>query len=291
MRALLTVLAVAVSAAPAAASFPGHNGRFAFVALDKHKNEAIFTQFPSRKGLKLVHRGGISPAWSADGRRILFADGQSVGVVNADGSGFNDFSAPAGVSIDDPTWAPDGRRVAFTGFTVDNASNEISDTAVYVGPLKGPFHRVRAGFDPAWSPNGRRIAYTSVGGACRGIFTMKPDGSARHRVTGRTKEQCRVFGSGGSEADWSPDSKRIAYVRPVRRAGNASERNDEVFVVGAGGTGDRRVTHTAKADEADPVFSPDGRTLAYGSYGSPEGVFYGTRHFRDDVLQVSWQSR
>jgi Tol biopolymer transport system component len=290
MRAFLTVLVLAASAAPASASFPGHNGRFAFVALDKHNNEAIFTQLPNRKGLKLVRHGGISPTWSADGRRILFADGQGVGVVKADGSGYRHFDAPTGVGVDDPTWAPDGKRVAFTGYTVDNASNEISDTAVYVGKL-GAFQRVATGFDPAWAPNGRRIAYTSIGGACRGIFTMKPNGSARHRVTGRTKEQCRVFGSGGSEADWSPDSKRIAYVRPVRKAGNASERNDEVFVIGATGHGDARVTHTGGADEADPVFSPDGRLLAYGSYGSPQGLFYGTDHFRGDVLQVSWQPR
>jgi Tol biopolymer transport system component len=129
---------------------------------------------------------------------------------------------------------------------------------------------------------------------------MKAYGSARRRVTGRTKEQCRVFGSGGSEADWSPDGKRIVYVRPVRKAGNASDRNDEVFVVGADGHGDTRVTHTGAADEADPTFSPDARLIAYGSYsshGSQSGLFYsradghGKRRFRDDVLQVSWQSR
>jgi TolB protein len=290
--AAVAAASLTAAAAPAHASFPGHNGRFAFTALDKHKREAIFTQFPNGSHLTRVHLGGHSPTWSRNGRRLLFVDGQGIGVVNADGSGYKHFDAPPNVGADDPAWAPDGRRVAFTGFTTDPASeeNEITDTAVYVGPLAGPFKRIREGFDPSWSPDGRRIAYVRPG-TCTGIWTMRPGGTARRRVTGRTEEQCRVFGLAGSQPDWSPDGKHIAYTRPVKKAGNASERNFEVFTVATDGRGDTRITHTAKADEADPVYSPDGQLLAYASFGSPQGTFYSGKRFRGDVLGVSWQAR
>jgi Tol biopolymer transport system component len=290
---LLVAGTVAV-ATPASATFPGHNGRFAFVALDKHNRDAIFTEFPNGTHQKRVRFGGHSPTWSKNGRRLLFVDGQGLGVVNADGSGYKHFDPPTNVSADNPTWAPDGKRVAFTGFTSDPASpeNEITDTAVYVGRLDGtPFERIRPGSDPSWSPKGTLIAYVRPSATCTGIWTMKPDGTARHRVTGRTKEQCRVFGIAGTDPDWSPGGKSITYTRPVKRAGNASERNFEVFTVRADGSHDTRITHTAKADETDPTFSPDGHLLAYSSFGSPHGTFYGGRRFRGDVLGVSWQPR
>src|SRR4051794_23656132 len=220
MRYAFAVTALAMLlAAPAQASFPGSNGRFAFTALDKHKREAIFTQFPNRSHLKRVHLGGHSPTWSKNGRRLLFVVGQGIAVVNSNGSGYKAFDPPPNVSADNPAWAPDGKHVAFTGFTSDPASeeNEITDTAVYVGPLAGPYKRITAGSDPAWAPDGRRIAFTRPG-KCSGIWTMGPIGSAPQRVTGRTAEQCHVFGIGGAEADWSPNGKRIAYTRPEKKA-------------------------------------------------------------------------
>ena len=127
---------------------------------------------------------------------------------------------------------------------------------------------------------------------------MNPDGSSRTRVTGRTAAQCRVYGDGGHSPDFSPSGRRIVYTRSTKRVGNASERNSEVFVVGRQGRNDRQVTNTRADDAHAPVFSPDGRYIAYGSFSTRaagEGLFViaangGTpRRFRRDVREVSWQ--
>ena len=68
---LVTVL-VALAALPAHATFPGKNGRIAFV-----QGPDIFTMNPDGTNIKqLTHVGpdGLAswPAWSADGKQIVF---------------------------------------------------------------------------------------------------------------------------------------------------------------------------------------------------------------------------
>jgi Tol biopolymer transport system component len=304
MKTLAVVLVLLALPATASATAPGLNGRFAFIALDRHNRQGLFTQFPNGSHLRGLRRGSIdSPAWSADGKRIVFTDGGGIGVVRADGSHLRRFDVPANVSPADPAFAPDGKRVAFTGYEIDPNSDEseIIDTGVYVGRLDGSgFKRVAAGSDPSWAPSGKRIAYVDDGtSSCQGIWLMNPGGSHRTRVTGRTAKQCRVFGDGGRAPDFSPDGKRIVYVRSTKKVGNASERDAEVFVVGRHGRGDHQISHTTSDDAANPVFSPNGRFIAYGSFSSHaagEGLFVqaasgqGKRHrFRRDIRAVSWQ--
>jgi dipeptidyl aminopeptidase/acylaminoacyl peptidase len=77
---------------------------------------------------------------------------------------------------------------------------------------KGSF----AALYPAFSPNGNRLAFSRFG---VGIFTMNADGSGLHRVT---------KGARDAYPTWSPDGKKIAFVRPIGTAWR-------VQVVGAAG--------------------------------------------------------
>ena len=65
---------------------------------------------------------------------------------------------------------------------------------------------------------------------------------------------------------WSPDGRRIAY---VRRTGDG---RPDLFVMTASGTGRQRLTHTP-VPERDPSWSPDGTSIVYSARTSPRGPF------------------
>lgn len=94
---------------------------------------------------------------------------------------------------------------------------------------------------PVWSPDGRTIAFLSIG-ASRELRVMNADGSGE-----------RVIARNATPPSWSPDGRWIAFSRLL---------NGQIYVVGADGSGLRRLTHDLRAN-FDPVWAPDGRKLVY----------------------------
>jgi hypothetical protein len=85
--ACVLVLAL-LTAQPAAAAFPGDNGRIAFVS-DRHGNDEIYTAAadgsdPQR--LTTTSLAEAQPAFSPDATRIAFARTGDIWIMNADGS-------------------------------------------------------------------------------------------------------------------------------------------------------------------------------------------------------------
>ena len=75
---------------------------------------------------------------------------------------------------------------------------------------------------------------------------------------------------------WSPDGKSLAFVSN-RTLEPDSNENTDIFIVPAAGGEPKAVIATA-ASEDSPVFSPDGRWIAYVLGGAPKNIWYDTNN-------------
>ena len=146
-----------------------------------------------------------------------------------------------------PDWSPDGTKIAFV-----SSRSGVSQIHVMNADGKNPIRLTdgrRGKRNPDWSPDGGKIVFSVDNRGEDHIAVMDADGNNRVKLEDHARYP-----------SWSPDGKQIAFVVPIRRGGGS-----EIYVIGVGGQGRKRVTHDFEA-KLNPSFSPDGRRIAYEAH-------------------------
>jgi TolB protein len=281
MRVVLAALAALLLVAPAGAGDTASTSRIAFgrdLGGLSGDLTSLYTVRPDGTGLRRLTvpptrqalGGDSGPVWAPGGKRLVFernlpywgTDRMHLMAVSARGGAVRQLTAGPFDAM--PSFSPDGRRIAFTRVV----QSLVAPTASLFTMDGGGRHVERLladGIDlsAAWSPDGSTIAFSRLESTSRPLreatlFLADADGS-----------NLRSLGLHGLSPAWSPDGTRLAFVsfddanEPSCPAASCPP-SGELYVVGADGSGLRRLTRS-KADDEHPSWSPDGSRIAFAS--------------------------
>jgi Tol biopolymer transport system component len=198
--------------------------------------------------------GDLSPNWSPDSGRIVFASEQVSGnrslfTIQIDGEGLTQLTDGAGNDFT-PAWSPDGSRIAFGTYRHGQGNGDL----YLMDPDGSNQTRLTSdsAFDgePVWSPDGGRIAFYSDRDGGRDIYAIDVDGGNLTRLTDGPAHQ--------QDPVWSPDGTRIAYI-VWEDSGDS-----DIYLMNADGSGQAQLT-SGPASDHSPAWSPDGSRIAFSS--------------------------
>lgn len=208
------------------------------------------------------HEKGESRAkWSPDGKSIAFLSArggsQQVWVIATDGGEARQVTSIS-TEADEHIWSPDGKSIAFTSevwpdLSDDGAQKKRAEEREKSGVKAQIIDSLLYRHWTEWR-HGKR----------KHIFITSISTNAPRDMTPGDFE-APPFWMGGDLFAFSPDSKTIAFTRGPKKAIEAWSTDTALCLVSVDGGEIRDVTAANKGWDGAPVFSPDGRYIAYAS--------------------------
>ncbi|MBV9267514.1 MAG: S9 family peptidase [Acidobacteriaceae bacterium] len=220
---------------------------------------------------KLTAEGGSNtrPRWSPDSKRIFFVsdrkNGKQIWSMNADGTDQKQVTTVA-TEADGELVSPDGKLIVFTSSVYPSCAPADSKPGV---AFDASCNQAKLNEETASKMHAREYTallyrhWTTYEGKRRQHFLVQPaDGSGNIRDLTPGELDVPPFSLEAPEAYvFSPDSSQLAYVANTD-SNLANSTNSDIFTVPVQGGDAKRITTNPGADEG-PLYSPDGRYLAY----------------------------
>ena len=254
----------------------------------------IFLMGATGESVRRLTDFGYSPAWSPDGKKILFA---TEGVI--------DIMARATTSklfvIDvqtatkkllhpgdaaHPQWSPNGLRIAFWGLQGEGGNREILSIPAAGGEAVQIASSPAVDWNPIWSPDGKFLYFTSNRGGSMNLWRVPVD-EATGKQTGDPEPVT-------SPSIWSgflgisKNGKHLIYTALERRSNIQKLAFDPETETISGPL--IPITQGSKVYEF-PDVSPDGQWIAFRSIGNQEDIYVSRtdgkelRKLTDDVYR------
>lgn len=252
-----------VSTIPASATFPGKNGRIAFVV-----GPDIYTMNPDGSEVRQLtnlgpDNGAFWESWSPDGKQIVFNEYRApdflgqLWIMNSDGSNQRLLLADTNFDDERPSFTRDGNSVVFSRCRLD-----IEACALFQMEIDGSniaaitdFELGIQDYSPHYSSE-NKLTFTGV--SREGIICaieLIDDPSHVRRLTPAPLS--------ARQPDWSPDGTRIAFSTHC-----SNPQNEEIWTVNTKGNALVRLTRNGNdyfsgPHDFHPSWSPQGDAIVF----------------------------
>ena len=210
------------------------------------------------------------PRWAPDGKRFLFLStqegGSQIWIADFDGDKGVVTATHKLTSIateaDGPIWSPDGKNILF----VSNVYPECTDEACNARKL-----------DEAAKSKVKALIFTRLlyrhwnsykQGMRNHLLMVSAEGGVSRDLTPGDFDAPRFNLGGQDDYAFSPDGQEICYSSnhdPVE----ATSTNNDLWLVSINGGAAKNITAENPASDTTPLYSPDGKYIAYRAQARP----------------------
>lgn len=214
----------------------------------------------SLKNLTNTPKSEANPVWSSDGKSIFFTSAKSgenqvynLNLQSGTVEQVTDFSA----GVNDYRLSSDSKLILFSSDVypecgADNECNKINSESAENGPVQANMADELL-FRHWTSYSGGKVSH---------ILLYNTDSKKYTDLTpGKFNSPTFALG-GGNGFNFSADATEVCYYSK-RVKDQASSTNSDLFTVATDGSGTKNLTENNKAWDGDPVYSPDGKYIAY----------------------------